>query len=322
MTKIAIIGAGISALAIARQLAPFAKITIFEKARGVGGRMSTRYADPFYFDHGAQCFTARTKSFQQFITPMIEKGEVKEWKGKVINFEEGKKISKRLWFEKHFVACPNMNSMCKKLSEGLDIVLNAEISPIADRNHLISKDNRDFGFFDWIISTAPPAQTSALFSSYLPTNSVINQSSMKGCYALMIGLNRPWDKQWIAAKVRNNFVLKWISINSTKPDRSRDITAITVHSRSSWANENMDMDINEAQEIMLEEFKRITSINCDGAFLSTHRWKYALVDSSHKRGYYIDPDCKLAAVSDWCTTSRIEEAWLSAMDLCDGIRSC
>lgn len=41
MKRIAIIGAGLSGLVLARQLASNADITVFEKARGVGGRMST-----------------------------------------------------------------------------------------------------------------------------------------------------------------------------------------------------------------------------------------------------------------------------------------
>lgn len=56
--KIAIIGAGLSGVLLGQSLSPMADVTIFEKSRGVGGRMCTRYADPFYFDHGTQFFTA------------------------------------------------------------------------------------------------------------------------------------------------------------------------------------------------------------------------------------------------------------------------
>lgn len=115
MTRIAIIGAGISGLVLAQQLAAHAEVIVFEKARGVGGRMSTRYAAPFYFDHGAQCFTARSHEFQSFLKPYMDEGIVSEWHGKVINLEIGKKQTKRLWFEPHLVASPNMNSLCKAL---------------------------------------------------------------------------------------------------------------------------------------------------------------------------------------------------------------
>jgi renalase len=37
--RIAIIGAGISAITIAKNLKKIAKVSVFEKSRGVGGRM-------------------------------------------------------------------------------------------------------------------------------------------------------------------------------------------------------------------------------------------------------------------------------------------
>ncbi|MCP5369376.1 MAG: FAD-dependent oxidoreductase [Rickettsiaceae bacterium] len=95
MTRVAIIGAGISGIFLAHELSRKAHVVVFEKARGVGGRMSTRYADPFYFDHGAQCFTARNSDFQDFLKPFVACGKVSEWKGRVINLqiEEKKKTS-------------------------------------------------------------------------------------------------------------------------------------------------------------------------------------------------------------------------------------
>ena len=42
MVKIAVIGAGLGGLIAARLLNNLADVSVFEKARGVGGRMSTR----------------------------------------------------------------------------------------------------------------------------------------------------------------------------------------------------------------------------------------------------------------------------------------
>jgi len=53
MIKIAIIGAGLSGLSAAHFLKDHVEITLFEKACSVSGRISTRYAGPYFFDHGA-----------------------------------------------------------------------------------------------------------------------------------------------------------------------------------------------------------------------------------------------------------------------------
>jgi predicted NAD/FAD-dependent oxidoreductase len=68
--KIAIIGAGIAGLTLAtllNQNQPDIDVVHFEKSRGVGGRMATRYTATHSFDHGAQFFTLRTNSFRDFL---------------------------------------------------------------------------------------------------------------------------------------------------------------------------------------------------------------------------------------------------------------
>lgn len=323
--RIAIIGAGIGGLTLTRALADFADVTVFEKSRGVGGRMSTRYAEPFYFDHGAQCFTARTDAFKNFLAPFEASGVVQEWSGKVINFELGKKTTKRLWFERHLVASPNMNSLCKAMVEGVDIRLNTEIIPLSEQKsgawELISTTNESCGAFDWVISTAPPAQTSRLFGPHLPADAALNHATLQGCYALMIGLKTPWPHAWIAAKVRNN-PIKWISVNSSKPGRNDAITCLVAHSRSNWAEAHMNDDMNEAQAFLLSQIEAVTGMNFANAdYLSTHRWRYAVVKEAGKPGPYLDEEQRLASVSDWCATSRIEEVWLSAMQLVEVLKN-
>lgn len=313
---IAIIGAGISGLILAKELQEKGLVTIFEKARGVGGRMSTRYADPFYFDHGAQCFTARTKEFQQFLEPYIQKGLIREWLGNVINLEVGQKATTRLWKEPHLVASPNMNSLCKELAREINVITNLEIAPIKEKIKnkwlLEDKDGNQIGTYDWIISTAPPTQTISLFGKHLADNNPICKVSMHGGFSLMIGFNRPWDQEWIAAKVINN-PIKWISINSTKPYRPKNVTCIVAHSSNSWSNKHIDDNIDISQAFLLKEFEKVTGINCsDTAYLETHRWRYAIVQKTQKPNFYIDHRLQLAATSDWCSTSRIEEVWWSS----------
>lgn len=322
--KIAIIGAGISGLVIANELNKHSDVLIFEKARGVGGRMSTRFSDPFYFDHGAQCFTARTKEFNDFLYPLIKQDIIGEWKGKIVNLEIGKETSNRLWNEPHLVAIPNMNSLCKFMSKDISIKLNTEIIPLSSKYEsgwkLFSKEQEDLGTYDWVISTLPAPQASILFATNLKEDSLIRSITMNSCYSTMIGFKKPFDHSWIAAKVRNN-PIKWISINSTKPGRNNKITSIVIQSTSKWANNHLNCDIKHVEELLTTQFKHFIDIDCKKAdYLSTHRWKYAIVQKTEKSGPYIDEEKCLASTSDWCETSRIEEVYLNAVALAKKIK--
>ena len=65
--RIAVIGAGVAGLACARELARAdAKVTVFERSRGLGGRLGTRRQGNRAFDHGAQFITARGRPFSRY----------------------------------------------------------------------------------------------------------------------------------------------------------------------------------------------------------------------------------------------------------------
>ena len=50
MIKIAIIGAGMTGISLSNFIKNRTDITIFEKSRGVGGRMASRRAEPYIFN--------------------------------------------------------------------------------------------------------------------------------------------------------------------------------------------------------------------------------------------------------------------------------
>jgi len=67
--NIAIIGAGISGLSLANMLKDIANVKVFEKSRGFGGRVATRYSEDFEFDHGAQFFTIKASDSKYGLYP-------------------------------------------------------------------------------------------------------------------------------------------------------------------------------------------------------------------------------------------------------------
>ena len=90
--KIAIIGAGLTGLMTAHLLEQAfvsqnraLNIVIFEKSAGVG-RLATRYKNPednrdqqWQFDFGAQFFTAKSQSFQDYLQPWLAQGVIEPW---------------------------------------------------------------------------------------------------------------------------------------------------------------------------------------------------------------------------------------------------
>ena len=85
--NIGIIGSGISGLTLANLLKDKFRVSVFEKARGSSGRLSTRREAGFHFDHGAPFFSVRSSLFKEFLSPLIKKEVVAPWQAKYIEFE-------------------------------------------------------------------------------------------------------------------------------------------------------------------------------------------------------------------------------------------
>lgn len=316
--KIAIIGAGISGIILAQELNKFYDVEIFEKSRGVGGRISTRRDGDFTFDHGAQTFCIRTKTFADFLAPLIQDKIISPWQGNCVTISQSGKITPRILSEEHFTANPTMNNLCKHLAQGLDIKASTHVTTINKNHnkwHLQDDKNNNLGEFDFLISTAPPVQTLKLLENFLPSPNLIESASMHPCFALMIGFNKKINLDWIFAKVENS-PIKLISHNSSKAGRRSDLTTFVIHSKSNWATKNITRNIAEIQQELLTQFEKLTKINCkDAAYIQTHLWRYALVKSSSSKKSFCDFNLNLAATGDWSCSSRIEDVFLSAKNL-------
>lgn len=316
--RIAIIGAGLSGLTLARHLAPLAAVRVFEKSRGLGGRMATRRVGEFRFDHGAQFFTARSASFRQFLAPFLAAGQVAPWQGRLLGLAAGSRPHKRMWFEPHYVAVPGMSALCGHIAAaaGLAVETGVEVAaPLARVEQgwlLADAGGRELGSFDWVISTAPPAQSLALLGDAVPADSGLRSAVMLPCHALMVGLEGPSRLPWIAARVREG-PLDWIAVDSSKPGRDAARTAIVAHARAEWSECHVDAPAAAVEAALLAEFGSLTGLDCAAAACTqVHRWRYARPAEGDPCAPLLLPAQGVAAVGDWCAGGRVESVWRAA----------
>mgnify|MGYP001823258685 CR=1 FL=1 len=324
MTRIAIVGAGLSGLVVARRLQELADVIVFEKSRGTGGRMATRYAGDFEFDHGAQFFTARTDRFRSFLEPLIEDGIVASWNPAFVEFDRTDITSSRLWDENHphYVGVPRMNSIAKALASELTVETGTTISSVDRRSNgwMLSHENGPSGPFDWLVFTAPAAQTGELAKANPGLATFIGDRQMLGCYAMMLGFDAPVELGWQAAMVRNADI-SWVSVNSSKPGRNDSCTMV-VHSTNAWAEAHLEEDTDSVLQQMLDEASRVTGHDLRRAsHRNVHRWRYANIPKQAGASHYIDTQNTIAACGDWCIHGRIEAAFTSACDLAESLKA-
>lgn len=310
MKKIAVIGAGLSGLTFASRLNEKAEITIFEKSRGIGGRMATRYSEHYEFDHGAQYFTAKGKAFQEFLEPYLERGIVKNWNPNLVTLsKEG--VKERISNYSSYVASPRMNALAKEMACEINLIGNTHIEKVigeAGAWELIDKEGSNHGIFDYVIFAIPSHQVEALAPGHFEHLGQIKQVKMDACFSLMLGFEKSLEVGFDGAFVEGS-PIGWISVNSSKPERPQGFSMM-VQSHNQWAEMHVNEDKNKVQAMLLEEAADLLNQDLSGAEHQVlHRWLYASTSAPAGQSFLFDENDQLACIGDWCIKGRVEAAF-------------
>ena len=312
--KIAIIGAGISAITIARNLKNIANVSLFEKSRGVGGRMAVRSSGPYEFDHGAQFFTAKSENFNNFLAPLIKKNVIQQWDARFAEFKNNKILRRVTWDSEypHYVGVPGMNAIPMYLSKELNIKLNVKVNKIIKNTancwELFDDDLNNLGQYDWVISTAPAIQSAEILPECFKHRNILLNKKMVGCFSLMLGFTKALPLLWDAALI-GDANISWVSINSSKPDRAKSFSML-VHSTNAWAEDHLSDDSQSVISYLTKETSRIIGHDTSQAeHVDLHAWRYANISKQAKSDVLIDYDNSLASCGDWLIHGRIESAF-------------
>lgn len=317
--KIAIIGAGLSGITAANALqerfGQSANITIFEKSRGLGGRMSTRRTQAYEFDHGAQYFTAKDPRFQASVIRTIERGHIAPWESKARYIKNGK-IEPDTGGHR-FVSAPRMNSWIKAMTNDLDIRLSTRARRLAASNTGLTlefNDSQSQHGFDYVIVATPAPQTADLLAGCgFAHMERLGAVKMQACFAVMAGLVRPLDLPWDTLRSADG-PASWIAVNSAKPGRPDSAAALMIHAGPNWSDANVNRDKRELQSEILSAASALTQQDISKSdYITIHRWLYASVANGAGAPCLADQARGIIACGDWCLGGRVEGAYLSGV---------
>jgi predicted NAD/FAD-dependent oxidoreductase len=308
-------------MTLARALCKIADVSIFEKSKGVGGRMATRRLEDAAFDHGAQYFTIRDDRFRHELEAAHKAGIVQAWNGNIVRLGEDGVLTTSASRTPRYVGCPSMNALPKSMSDGLNVLHDVQIATITGEPgqwYLEMRDQRE-GPFDWVIATAPAPQSAALLPSRFEHHVALSLVKMNACITLMVRLKHGASMPFAAARI-DDPVIDWICRNDTKPGRS-EAPRLVVNSNPLWAEVNIDRPLDIIRGHMLDALRNYIPIElaeCEGGVI--HRWRYANVQRPVGKTFLLDRASQLAACGDWCIGGRVEAAFLSGAGLGDALQ--
>jgi renalase len=336
--RIAIGGSGIAGISAARVLreAGF-EVMVYEKARGVGGRLATRRLQDssggvYWGDHGAQYFSVFSPEFEEVLGGWVSDGLVRRW------FDKGG--------TPRWCGSQGMSRLIKSMGSEITVQFEAKLQSIS--SELKSTGETLFGLeykqglnaelcrspqFDGVILTFPTPQLVSLFeASSLPSiQHPIYESSLRTlrelqydpCIAALFLVDGPIH---LGSEGFRNFSdeknpnIGWIASSRIKSGAEQQAHSLkdvlTVHMSASWSASHFDQSEDWITEEVWRELVALGVLDAQVPVLSKslQKWRYSIPRTIHPdRFLQIASETPLFCAGDVFGGPRVEGAFLSGL---------
>lgn len=340
---IAIVGAGIAGIACARTLQQAGhRVSVFDKSERPGGRMATRSSPFGSFDHGTQYFTVRDQRFALALQTVPDL--CKPWSANTVRVLDahGRVAAAGLPArEPHWVPVPGMNALAQAWAAPLaasgGLMLGSRVTRVERdasqvhhwRLHTVGPETSEghrrdtLSGFDAVLLALPAWQARELLVNSELGDSLAQQIDaveVAPCWTLMLAFPNAMQPsfstlgpQWNAARSTHHRIA-WLARESSKPGRE-PIERWTVQASAAWSREHFEDEPQRVQAKLCKAFSEVTGIRAEPAHAQVHRWAYAQTIKPLGKSHLWDSRIRLGVCGDWCIGNRVEDAFLSGLDL-------
>jgi renalase len=293
--KIAIIGAGFSGCNLYNNLKEkYPDITIFEKSRGVGGRLSTKYIGDKFIDHGTSSLIPSTDNLKLFCLNLA-------------NIE----IVRAKYDE--FIPKAGINSICKFLIDEKDLIKNTKITKAVNSNNkwlLEDENHKTYENFDLLFITIPATQIMQM-QIELPKDfkEKLSQIKYDSVFSLILysdkNIQLPQNELYENPDIQN-------IINNSKKYLYKNFSSYVIHSTREFANCVNEKSKDEICELFLDNFNDNIKETLEEFTIVPHLWKYAFAKNSLEMPYFLNKEKNLGICGDYFSYNNLEAALLSS----------
>ncbi len=309
---VAVVGAGVAGAAAARALVDAGHVvTLFDRGRGAGGRLSTRTEGPLRFDHGAPYFTVRDERFARWARGWWQERALGQWRGVI----EGEPRGEAGDLVK-LLGTPSMDVVVKRMLLGLDARFGVDVKGLTrdgSRWRLLDASGHPLGEYEVaVVATPAPRAAELIDPSSYQLASRVRDVVMDPCWAVLAHFNEGVGLAWDG--LRNHVgPLAWLARNSSKPERPLLAgESWVLHASAEWSRAHLEDEPDAVSAALMDAFWATTGARAQvPVFVTAKRWRYAVTQKALGESCLWDAATQLAVCGDWCLGARVEDAFLS-----------
>lgn len=305
MTKVIVVGAGIAGLMAAHELVSAGhQVTVFDKGRGVGGRLATRRIGEGTLDHGAQFFTVRDDGFAARVDAWQRQGVVHEW-CRGFSDNDG---------HPRYVGTRGMSGIAKHLAGGIDVRLNSLVfSLVRDgAGFVVTLDDGSKHPCDAVVLTAPiPQSFSLMFSAGIEMPEQLRTIDYDRTLGLLAVLDSPRHDVAAPGGTQNpDAVFSFIGDNAAKG--VSDVPALTFHANPEWSRLRFDQELPMIHAELVEAARPWLG---DARIIASEpkKWRFATPRTTWAERHWATDDGRLVLAGDAFAGPKVEGAALSGI---------
>jgi hypothetical protein len=334
-SRVAVVGAGIAGAACAASLQQGGvSVTLFDKSRGVGGRLATRRAawtgddggaTEVEFDHGAQLIETRQPRFGAMLARAATAGVVAPWRHRVHARWPAAAV------RDGWVPTPGMPALARHLAREVPVRLEQPVQRLHRTRHgwqLVLAGGEVAGPYDQVVLALPPGQAALLLAGHRDRwADALAAVPMAPCWTLMAAtddVDWPWD-----AAEPDDGPLAWVARNDRKPGRTvpHGVATWVAQATPAWSAAHLEADPAVVAQALRDALQALLPAQDPGApvprwlHASVHRWRHAapVLRSVDGRECWWDADLGLGVCGDYFNGGNVEAAWRSGDELADTV---
>ena len=312
MSRVAVVGAGISGIARAHALATRnAEVVVIERARAVGGRLASQRLGERRADTGGQYATATDAAFAQLVGSWVDRGIARPWTTGFHSWAAGE-LRPVHHGATRYAAPGGMRSLVVNLADELavDFRFETTVTSVASRAGSPTVDGEPF---DAVVLAMPDPQALRLLDEdLLEERDAIADREWDAVIAVTTAwTTRRWPADLDGVFVNKDPVLSWIADDGAR--RGDGAAVLVSHSTGPFAFDHL-ADPEAATGPIIGKTGEVLGIDGEPVAHRVQRWSFAKPADRRPEPFHLGR-AMVGICGDGWGAAKVETAWVSGTGL-------